>query len=192
MHAASHTPQGLAVRGTSYGRAGLTTMGDPNACTAFGKGEHVSKRARLLAEAVGRWLGRTAQAHLLRAAPGASSGERCTATAQTPVLERVQQEKEVQRPLMFIGSVSKEHGWGPCAPQLLSLKRSHPLSALCFRYPGSQHIPLHECSETKQQDWPGRSPEPLSPTPETATAHTLESQKQGRGRRSWVGSAEPP
>lgn len=37
MHAASHTPQGLAVQGDTPWQSCMTTMGDPNPCTAFGK-----------------------------------------------------------------------------------------------------------------------------------------------------------
>lgn len=63
-----------------------------------------------------------------------------------------------------------------------------PLSAPCFRCPGSQCIPLPWCLERLQQDWPGPPPPaPISPLPEPATTGTSailgtgQSWEQGAG-----------
>lgn len=108
--------------------------------------------------------------------------------AQTPVLERVQQEKEGHRPLMFIGSVSKEHVWGPLAAHLLSLERSHPSlhSAL-----GPKIFPCLGAGRCCSRAGLDTSQYPCAPL-QRQPLHTPESQKRGRARRSWAGSAEPP
>lgn len=188
-HCLPHT-QELVVRGDTLWQSWFDHDGGSQPLHCLWQGERVSKRARLLAEAVGRWLGRTAQAHLCRVAPDASCGEGCTATAQTPVLERVRQEKEVHRLLMFIAVSPKSMSGVLVNPSSCpSRDHTHSLHSALGTL-GCNTLPCmsawRRCSRTGL-DTPQNPCPPLQRWP----LHTLESQKQGRARRSWVGSAEP-